>query len=152
MAGKQDDYGYFGKGIDGYVHYKQAFDRNFPSGEQKSNTTSISSTDVSISQPKIQTSQNTIQSPKVTNQSRRTQYNPPSKGEQDGIRSDIGKDFVGCFTWLVMISAIIGIPVLALSFITSSMSAVESGVGILILLAGVLFIICLLYTSDAADE
>lgn len=29
MAGKQDDYGYFGKGIDGYVHYKQAFDRNF---------------------------------------------------------------------------------------------------------------------------
>ena len=29
MAGKQDDYGYFGKGIDGYVHYKQAFDQNF---------------------------------------------------------------------------------------------------------------------------
>lgn len=29
MADKQDDYGYFGKGIDGYVHYKQAFDRNF---------------------------------------------------------------------------------------------------------------------------
>ena len=29
MAGKQDDYGYFGKGIDGYVHYKQALDRNF---------------------------------------------------------------------------------------------------------------------------
>jgi len=36
MAGKQNnnqhkeaDFGYFGKGIDGYVHYKQAFDRNF---------------------------------------------------------------------------------------------------------------------------
>jgi len=24
-----DDYGYFGKGTTGYVHYKQAFDRNF---------------------------------------------------------------------------------------------------------------------------
>ncbi len=33
MAGKQDDYGYFGKGIDGYVHYKQAFDRNFSSNK-----------------------------------------------------------------------------------------------------------------------
>lgn len=29
MTCKQDDYGYFGKGIDGYVHYKQAFDQNF---------------------------------------------------------------------------------------------------------------------------
>lgn len=36
MAGKQNnnqhkdaDFCYFGKGIDGYVHYKQAFDRNF---------------------------------------------------------------------------------------------------------------------------
>ncbi len=27
-----DDYGYFGKDLDGYVHYKQAFDRNFPPG------------------------------------------------------------------------------------------------------------------------
>ena len=26
---KKDDYGYFGTGIDGYAHYKQAFDRNF---------------------------------------------------------------------------------------------------------------------------
>ena len=24
------DFGYFGKGIDGYVHYMQAFHRNFP--------------------------------------------------------------------------------------------------------------------------
>lgn len=39
MAGKQDDYGYFGKGIDGYVHYKQAFDRNFP--ENKSMRSSV---------------------------------------------------------------------------------------------------------------
>lgn len=23
------DFGYFGKGVDGYAHYKQAFDRNF---------------------------------------------------------------------------------------------------------------------------
>jgi len=27
-----DDYGYFGKDLDGYVHYKKAFDRNFPTG------------------------------------------------------------------------------------------------------------------------
>lgn len=27
---KDWDFGYFGKGLDGYVHYKQAFDRNFP--------------------------------------------------------------------------------------------------------------------------
>ena len=26
---KKDDYGYFGTGIDGYVHYKQAFDQSF---------------------------------------------------------------------------------------------------------------------------
>jgi hypothetical protein len=24
-----DDYGYFGKGVDGYAHYMQAFERNF---------------------------------------------------------------------------------------------------------------------------
>ena len=28
MANK-NDYGYFGSGITGYMHYKQAFDRNF---------------------------------------------------------------------------------------------------------------------------
>ncbi|MEG1437423.1 MAG: HFLK protein [Oscillospiraceae bacterium] len=27
-----DDFGYFGNGIDGYVHYNQAFDRNFKGG------------------------------------------------------------------------------------------------------------------------
>ncbi len=27
-----DDFGYFGKGIDGYVHYNQAFERNFKNG------------------------------------------------------------------------------------------------------------------------
>lgn len=26
--GYDQDYGYFGKGLDGYVHYKQAFDRS----------------------------------------------------------------------------------------------------------------------------
>ncbi len=26
---KKNDYGYFGSGITGYMHYKQAFDRNF---------------------------------------------------------------------------------------------------------------------------
>ena len=38
MAGKQDDYGYFGKGIDGYVHYKQAFDRNFSGNKSMYNS------------------------------------------------------------------------------------------------------------------
>ena len=38
MAGKQDDYGYFGKGIDGYVHYKQAFDRNFSCNKSMHNS------------------------------------------------------------------------------------------------------------------
>ncbi|MBQ8646794.1 MAG: HFLK protein [Oscillospiraceae bacterium] len=28
----QRDYGYFGKGMTGYAHYMQAFDRNFGSG------------------------------------------------------------------------------------------------------------------------
>ena len=28
MMGYDQDHGYFGKGLDGYVHYKQAFDRN----------------------------------------------------------------------------------------------------------------------------
>ena len=29
--GYDQDHGYFGKGLDGYVHYKQAFDRSFRS-------------------------------------------------------------------------------------------------------------------------
>ena len=29
---KKDDYGYFGTGIDGYVHYKQTFDQSFHEG------------------------------------------------------------------------------------------------------------------------
>lgn len=36
MAGKNSggcDYGYYGKGTTGYVHYKQDFDRNFNHGE-----------------------------------------------------------------------------------------------------------------------
>lgn len=141
MAGKQDDYGYFGKGIDGYVHYKQAFDRNFSENEPNSNATHASSTNTPMPQPKTQTPQNSAQCPKATNRPQHSQYNPPSKGEQDGIRSDIGKDFIGCLTWLVMILAIIGIPYLILALLTGSMSAAESGVGILILLVGGLFII-----------
>lgn len=141
MAGKQDDYGYFGKGIDGYVHYKQAFDRNFSENEQSSNVTPTLSTNVPMPQPKIRTPQSPIQPPKAANQPQHSQYNPPSKGEQDDIRSDIGKDFVGCLTWLVMISSIIGIPYLILTLLTGSASAAESGVGILILLVGIIFII-----------
>ena len=33
---KKDDYGYFGKGSEGYAHYKQAFDRNFGHGKKPS--------------------------------------------------------------------------------------------------------------------
>ena len=33
---KDWDYGYFGKGIDGYVHYMQAFNRNFPQNSKQS--------------------------------------------------------------------------------------------------------------------
>ncbi len=29
----KNDYGYFGKGITGYMHYKQAFDRNNGGGK-----------------------------------------------------------------------------------------------------------------------
>lgn len=136
MAGKQDDYGYFGKGIDGYVHYKQAFDRNFSENKPNSSATHALSTNTPMPQPKTQAPQNPVQCPKTTNKPQHSQYNPPSKGEQDGIRSDIGKDFVGCLTWLVMILAIIGIPYLILALLTGSMSAAESGVGILILLVG----------------
>lgn len=141
MAGKQDDYGYFGKGVDGYVHYKQAFDRNFSENEPNNNATHASSTNAPMPQPKTQTQQNPVQCPKATNRQQHSQYNPPNKGEQDGIRSDIGKDFIGCLTWLVMILAIIGIPYLILALLTGSMSAAESGVGILILLVGGAFIL-----------
>ena len=27
MSGKKNDYGFYGSGLDGYVHYKQSFDR-----------------------------------------------------------------------------------------------------------------------------
>ena len=30
------DFGYFGKGMDGYVHYTQAFNRNFPKSSKQS--------------------------------------------------------------------------------------------------------------------
>lgn len=33
---KDWDFGYFGKGIDGYVHYMQAFHRNFPKSSKHS--------------------------------------------------------------------------------------------------------------------
>ena len=33
---KDWDFGYFGKGIDGYVHYKHAFHRNFPKSSKHS--------------------------------------------------------------------------------------------------------------------
>ena len=33
---KDWDFGYFGKGIDGYVHYMQAFHRNFPQCSRQS--------------------------------------------------------------------------------------------------------------------
>lgn len=58
MAGKQNDYGYFGKGIDGYVHYKQAFDRNFSennsmrSGVKQHQTKPVQSSSVVHSAPK----------------------------------------------------------------------------------------------------
>ncbi len=31
-----NDYGYFGKGTEGYAHYKQAFNRNFGQGKKPS--------------------------------------------------------------------------------------------------------------------
>lgn len=33
---KDWNFGYFGKGIDGYVHYMQAFHRNFPQSSRQS--------------------------------------------------------------------------------------------------------------------
>ena len=33
---KDWDFGYFGKGIDGYVHYAQTFNRNFPKSSKHS--------------------------------------------------------------------------------------------------------------------
>ena len=33
---KDWDFGYFGKGIDGYVHYTQTFNRNFPKSSKHS--------------------------------------------------------------------------------------------------------------------
>ena len=33
---KDWNFGYFGKGIDGYVHYTQAFNRNFPQSSKRS--------------------------------------------------------------------------------------------------------------------
>lgn len=36
---KDWDFGYFGKGVDGYAHYKQAFDRNFSQKDSTSKPT-----------------------------------------------------------------------------------------------------------------
>ena len=33
---KDWNFGYFGKGIDGYIHYTQAFNRNFPQSSRQS--------------------------------------------------------------------------------------------------------------------
>ena len=52
---KKDDYGYFGTGIDGYVHYKQTFDQSF----HNNNGTDNKSTKQEISDyTKSQESQN----------------------------------------------------------------------------------------------
>lgn len=41
---KDWDFGYFGKGIDGYVHYMQAFHCNFPNESQPTQPVKHSST------------------------------------------------------------------------------------------------------------
>lgn len=40
---KKDDYGFYGKGIDGYVHYKQAFDETQKSASGRTSTKTNSS-------------------------------------------------------------------------------------------------------------
>ena len=40
---KKDDYGFYGKGIDGYVHYKRAFDETQKSAPGRTSTKTNSS-------------------------------------------------------------------------------------------------------------
>lgn len=35
MSDKKHNYGYYGKGTSGYIHYKQDFDRNFSGGYKR---------------------------------------------------------------------------------------------------------------------
>lgn len=158
MTGKQDDYGYFGKGIDGYVHYKQAFDRNFsqtgrvPHSSTPHNATSTGNhSEQHNTQPNMTELPSEKDAPNLLDNSmmysdsfyyppaqQHSQYNPPSKGESDKnhSRSAFCTTILFILMWMGALWALVGIPYLILALLTGSMSAAESGVGILILLVG----------------
>ena len=161
MAGKQNDYGYFGKGIDGYVHYKQAFDRNFSqSGQSSHSSTHRHDTSVNSSHAQHNIQQNVADSLSGKNvptqlddsmmysdsfyypsaQQKSTQYS--QKGNKKKKEFSGFWDFFSIIIFAILVLwSITGIPTLILTLLTGSMSAAESGVGILILLVGGLFII-----------
>lgn len=84
MAGKQDDYGYFGKGIDGYVHYKQAFDRNFSGNKSMHNS-------VKQHQPKSAQSSSIVHSASKDSPQNRFISDCHSKEEFDKLHKDAVK-------------------------------------------------------------
>ncbi|MCI6383956.1 MAG: hypothetical protein PUF92_03005 [Subdoligranulum variabile] len=84
MAGKQDDYGYFGKGIDGYVHYKQAFDRNFSGNKSMHNS-------VKQHQPKSAQSSSIVHSAPKDSPQNRFISDCHSKKEFDKLHKDAVK-------------------------------------------------------------
>jgi hypothetical protein len=166
MAGKQDDYGYFGKGIDGYVHYKQAFDRNFSqsgrallSSTPHRNTSANSST---TSHNIQQNSTDTLPDKDVPTQlddsmmysecfyyppaqQQNSQRNPPSKGEsdKDSARSMFGTIISFILIWIGAMSLIMGIPYLLGLLLIGSAGGADSFGGILILVVGVILIFLL---------
>lgn len=166
MANKQDDYGYFGKGIDGYVHYKQAFDRNFPQNSHPSqSSTQQHSNHVNSAPSQSNTHQDVTDvfsgkdAPTKLDdsmmhsdsfyyppaQQQHSQYNPPSKGESDknSSRSAFCTFIMFILMWMGVMTLIMGIPYLLGFLISGSSSGADSFGGIFILIVGVILIVLL---------
>lgn len=167
MSDKNDDYGYFGKGIDGYVHYKQAFDRNFEN-EQTSSTTSHSnnvahkvntqSTLKRQNQTSTSVSTRTYKplpqrTPKDIKKTERLKaenpYNHPrskqSQNKQSSQSNNIKNSSNYAFLWLVVcgfgaLCLITLVPTLLGYALTGSASGADSFGGIFILVVGAILI------------
>lgn len=129
MSGKKDDdYGYFGKGIDGYVHYKQALDENFKRNQVKS-----------TSNNSINSSQN------HTNQNVSNRMHPQQQDldNDNSNNTNYHTTFWLILTWLGMVGGIIGAIYLLGYLLIGTASGADSFGGIIILIGGAILIMLL---------
>lgn len=111
---KQDDYGYFGKGIDGYVHYKQAFDESLKNEQT--------------------TSKNNRHDTTMKKQSKQHSSNNNDKKSSNYVPIGLILTCFGGFGLIMLIPTLLG------HLLTRSVSGADSFGGIFILVVGAILI------------